>query len=428
MGAHEGCDGFWRAMTVRGNHRVGIGDVQLQPSAGLIDLAGACERFGHLHRLPEMRDRLLERRTVKRKVARPAPIFDRGLSEARLREVMGEQFGLGLDDVGKMLAQRLRDLLMQDLPPALEQAFVGGVADQSVLERVARGRQLAGAEDELRILQLRERGPQRWLVVADDGVQQGIGEFAPNRRADLRDVLNRGEAIEARHQRILQCRGNRKRRQRPVEAVSVRPLDEEPGFKHVLRQLFQKERHPVGLDDDLREHFGGELSAASDALDERFRLDSVETAKGHHRDVGRGRPWRFEFGTEGDQQQRRQSWNALEQEVQHFERSRIGPLRVLKHDQQRLLFREALHLVAQRRKGQAALLVGRTAHRGIPGAEWNRQHRCDQWGDLVHAVGRGAERSLQFVELDLGWLLRSDACRALELLGERIERAVAMIG
>ena len=195
----------------------------------------------------------------------------------------------------------------------------------------------------------------------------------------------------------------------------------------MLRQLFHKERHPVGLDDDLREHFGGELSAACDALDEGLRLDSVETAKGHHRDVGRDRPWRFEFGTEGDQQQRRQSWNALEQEVQHFERSRIGPLRVLKQDQQRLLFREALHLVAQRRKGQAALLVGRTAHRGIPGAEWNRQHRCDQRGNLVHAVGRGAERPLQFVELDLGWLLRSDARRALELLGERIERAVAMI-
>jgi hypothetical protein len=182
MGAHEGCEGFWRAMTVRGNHRVGIGDVQLQLPAGLIGLARACERFRHLYRLPEMRDRLLERRTVKRKVARPAPIFDRGPGEARLREVMGEQFGLGLDDVGEMLAQRLRDLLMQDLPPALEQAFVGGVADQSVLERVARGRRLAGAEDELRILQLRERGPQRRLVAADDGVQQGIGEFAPNRR------------------------------------------------------------------------------------------------------------------------------------------------------------------------------------------------------------------------------------------------------
>ena len=51
---------------------------------------------------------------VKRKVARPAPIFDRGLSEARLREVIGKQFGLGLDDVGEMLTQRLRDLLMQD--------------------------------------------------------------------------------------------------------------------------------------------------------------------------------------------------------------------------------------------------------------------------------------------------------------------------
>ena len=82
MGAHEGCDGFWRAMTVRGNHRVGVGDVQLQLPAGLTGLAGARERFRHFYRLPEMRDRLLERRTVKRKVARPPPIFDRGLSEA----------------------------------------------------------------------------------------------------------------------------------------------------------------------------------------------------------------------------------------------------------------------------------------------------------------------------------------------------------
>ena len=106
--------------------------------------------------------------------------------------MVGKQLGLRLDDIGEMLAQGLRDLLMQDLPPALEQAFVRGVLDQGVLERVAGGGRLAGAEDEFQLLQLRERGAQRRLIAADDRAQQGIGEFPPDRRADLRDVFHRG--------------------------------------------------------------------------------------------------------------------------------------------------------------------------------------------------------------------------------------------
>ncbi len=43
-------------------------------------------------------------------------------------------------------------------------------------------------------------------------------------------------------------------------------------------------------------------------------------------------------------------------------------------------------------------------------------------------MGRGAEHPLQLVKFDLRRLLRRDARRALELLGEWIKRAVAMIG
>ena len=67
---------------------------------------------------------------------------------------------------------------MQDLPPAPEQAFVGGVLHQGVFERVAHVGRRAVAEHQLRVLQLRERGAQRRLVAADDGAQQGVGEFA----------------------------------------------------------------------------------------------------------------------------------------------------------------------------------------------------------------------------------------------------------
>ena len=103
-------------------------------------------------------------------------------------------------------------------------------------------------------------------------------------------------------------------------------------------------------------------------------------------------------------------------------------MRVLEQHQHRLLLRQALHLVEQRRKRLAALLRGREVERRIAGSGRDRQHRGDQRRDLVHAVGRKAEHFLELFELRLGRLLRRDARRALELLHEGIERAVAMIG
>jgi hypothetical protein len=52
-------------------------------------------------------------------VARLAPIFDHGLGEARLREVVSEQFRLGIDNGREFFAQSLGDAQVQDLPAAL---------------------------------------------------------------------------------------------------------------------------------------------------------------------------------------------------------------------------------------------------------------------------------------------------------------------
>ena len=75
-----------------------------------------------------------------------------------------------------------------------------------------------------------------------------------------------------------------------------------------------------------------------------------------------------------------------------------------------------------------ALLIGRKGQRG---------YRAPNEIDSIDAISgatsfvrssRGAEHPFQFVELDLGRFLRRNARHTLELLGERIERAVAVIG
>jgi hypothetical protein len=90
-----------------------------------------------------------------------------------------------------------------------------------------------------------------------NGAYQLVGEFAADRGADLGDLLDRRQPVETRGQRILQCRRNGERRQRPVDAPALRSGDEQAALEHRLGQFLDKERHAVGLGDDLRRHLGG---------------------------------------------------------------------------------------------------------------------------------------------------------------------------
>jgi hypothetical protein len=80
-----------------------------------------------------MGDRLLERRSAKGLVARLPPPFDGQVVERRLREVMRDDLRLG-----PCFNERLRRPAVQRLPAALEQALIGRVADQRVLEAIVR--------------------------------------------------------------------------------------------------------------------------------------------------------------------------------------------------------------------------------------------------------------------------------------------------
>ena len=79
-----------------------------------------------------MGDRLLEGRAAQRLVARLAPPFDREVVETGLGEMMGDRFGLGRSRSRKDFG----GAAMQRLAAALEQAVVGRVLDQRVLEAI----------------------------------------------------------------------------------------------------------------------------------------------------------------------------------------------------------------------------------------------------------------------------------------------------
>ena len=81
---------------------------------------------------------LLVCRAAERLVAGLAPPFDRRLVEPGLGQMVGDEFRLGRRDSRELSVQDIGDLPVQDLAPALEQGFIGGVLDQGVLEGVAR--------------------------------------------------------------------------------------------------------------------------------------------------------------------------------------------------------------------------------------------------------------------------------------------------
>ena len=79
--------------------------------------------------------------------------------ETGLGEVMSDRFGLGV-----RLAQRVGGATVQRLPAALEQALVGGVLDQRVLEAVWPRRRGALDEQEVGLREPIQSGLQAQLV------------------------------------------------------------------------------------------------------------------------------------------------------------------------------------------------------------------------------------------------------------------------
>ena len=103
---------------------------------------------------------------------------------------------------------------MQILAVAFPQRLIGGIADQGVLEMEVCIRRLAPANQQSRIREpfqprIKIVHSYRRALVRDQRLQQGIGEFASDRRAQLGDLLGVFETVQACHQQVLYCRRDR---------------------------------------------------------------------------------------------------------------------------------------------------------------------------------------------------------------------------
>ena len=90
----------------------------------------------HVNAAAEMRGGFDIGRARDRPLAGAMPVCDCLLAEAGLREVMGEQLRLRLGTVGKAGFQLRGDVRMKLLPAAAQQAGIGDIAHQRVLEQV----------------------------------------------------------------------------------------------------------------------------------------------------------------------------------------------------------------------------------------------------------------------------------------------------
>jgi hypothetical protein len=125
-----------------------------------------------------------------------------------------------------------------------------------------------------------------------DGGDQLIAELAPERGADLSDLLDRREAIEPRHQRVAQRRRDRQGACAPDIFPSIAGIPEVSGFQDRLGQLLDEQRHAVGLAEDLFQQIRGQSLAAGQPRYHGAALRPGELAERERSDVTVMRPAR----------------------------------------------------------------------------------------------------------------------------------------
>ena len=216
---------------------------------------------------------------------------------------------------------------------SLSRALIGGVADQGVLEGVVGLGRRAAAEDQLGGSRDLSRAPSS---ASGDrsaiAVRAAWSNSRPMTAAIWATSLTSGDAVEAGHERIVQGRRH--------SGVA--------GLEDGLGQLLDKQRHAVGAGDDGVDDLDGQDGAAAQPVDDRLDAGAAEAVEGEAGDVRVAGERRLVLGPAGQQQQDGCRGAAIERLLDELERGRVDPVRVLEHEQHRLLAGEAEDLVDQR--------------------------------------------------------------------------------
>ena len=302
------------------------------------------------------------------------------------------------------------------LPPRLEQALVGGVAHQRVLEAVGRLGRLPPREDQLRRGKPVQGGPQLGLGQGRDRREQRVGELPADAGCHLRHLLDPGHPVQPGHQRGVQ-RG-RHRRARFGRAR----------LQHRLGQLLDEQRHPVGPGGDLAQHRRRQVPTAGQARDDRLGRAAAEPVEREPRHVRVPAQRGLVVGPAGQQHQRPCARDPIEDLAHQLEGGGVDPVRVLEHHQHRPAAREPEELLDQHgQRAGAPPLRGEVRHRVAPAGVDPEQGR-DQWCRVADVLRPLAQQRLELVEprrLGVGGL---EAGGEAELPGDGPERRAGVVG
>ena len=176
---------------------------------------------------------------------------------------------------------------MQRLAAALEQAVVGRILDQRVLEAIARLMACALGDEEVRAGEPVERRLERGVVDTADRAEQRIGEISPEHGADLRDFARFAQPVEPRRKRLL------KRRRDRLQAARFAALEQK------ARDLLDEQRHPAGALAHALDHLSAQRMASGEFADHQRDVGAIEGAERDDAVVRAQAPGRPEFRPRG---------------------------------------------------------------------------------------------------------------------------------
>ena len=156
---------------------------------------------------------------------------------------------------------------MQRLAAALEQAVVGRVLDQRVLEAIVRLMARALGDNEVRGGEPVERGLEGGVLDTADGAQQRVGEISAEDGAYLRDFARFAKPVEPRRERLLQRRRDR------LQAPCFAALDQK------ARNLLDKQRHPAGAFANVLDHLFAQRMTSAELADHLRDVGATQTAQ-----------------------------------------------------------------------------------------------------------------------------------------------------
>ena len=298
---------------------------------------------------------------------------------------------------------------MQRLAAALEQAVVGRVLDQRVLEAIGR---LRPAPSAIRRSASASLSSDAWSAGSSTPptvAQQRVGEIAPKTAPICATSRASPKPVEPRRERLL------KRRRDGLQAAVLAALEQE------ARDLLDEQRHPAGALAHALDHFSAQRMASSELADHVRDVGAIEGAERDHAVVRAQAPGRAEFRPRCREDEHRRLRAALGEGLHQVERGRVGPVQVLERECNRLRSRPGEKPCRHRRQLLAAQFFRRKLR-----CAFLRQRDVDQRREqgriFVGVEADQAQRILEIGEAPVARLIRAEALAAP--FGDRVQRRV----